>query len=64
MSRQETYFPSHPTSLSYDFGSVPYQQMYAELAARDDALYARNGVLQMLSRNSKVKVRGPFPPLW
>lgn len=38
----------------YDFG-VPYQQMYDQLKRADEALYSRNGVLQMLARNAKVK---------
>ncbi len=39
----------------YDFG-VSYQSMYEQLKSADEGAYSRNGVLQMLSRNARVKV--------
>lgn len=35
--------------------NVPYEQMRADLQKRDPVLYANNGVLSMLDRNSKIK---------
>ena len=38
----------------FEFG-VPYRTMYDKLRGMDEALYLRNGVLQMLERNFNVK---------
>lgn len=35
--------------------NVPYEQMKLDLEKRDPVLYANNGVLAMLDRNSKIK---------
>ena len=39
----------------FEFGQTPYKTMYDQLKASDEALYLRNGVLQMLERNYRVK---------
>jgi len=38
----------------YQFGT-PYQAMYEELKAKDQALYTQNGVLHLLERNMRIK---------
>lgn len=38
----------------FDFG-VPYKEMYDKLKAADENLYIKNGVLNMLERNMRVK---------
>jgi RNA polymerase II subunit A C-terminal domain phosphatase SSU72 len=39
----------------YEFGKVTYEDIYKDLEAKDAALYARNGLLQMLQRDMAVK---------
>lgn len=39
----------------YEFGT-PYKQMFDELHRKDPNLYKRNGILNMLKRNSGVKL--------
>lgn len=38
----------------YQFGK-PYEEIYAELKAQNEALYTHNGLLTMLQRNMGVK---------
>lgn len=47
--------PSADRPNVYEFG-VPYETMQQDLAAKDAALYERNGVLAMLERNKNVKL--------
>lgn len=42
----------------YAFDDVSYAAIHAELAAKNPRLYAKNGVLDMLARNERVK-HGP-----
>ncbi len=46
--------PSPQQPNIFEFG-VPYKTMYETLRASDEALYMRNGVLQMLERNLGCK---------
>jgi hypothetical protein len=39
----------------YQFGVATYEDIYKDLAAKDEALYTRNGLLQMLQRNMAIK---------
>jgi len=40
----------------YEFG-VSYEEIYADLAKRDKAMYTQNGILNMLDRNRRIKTR-------
>lgn len=45
----------------YEFGKATYEDIFNDLVAKDEALYKRNGLLQMLQRNMAIK---PAPQRW
>ena len=45
----------------YQFGEATYESIYKDLAAKDEALYTRTGLLSMLQRNMAIK---PAPQRW
>ncbi|KAK5110519.1 RNA polymerase II subunit A C-terminal domain phosphatase [Meristemomyces frigidus] len=47
--------PSITQPNVYNFNSTSYNQMYEELAGKDQRLYRANGILPMLERNRGVK---------
>lgn len=46
--------PSAKQPNVYDFGT-PYETILNDLKSKDEALYTRNGLLTMLTRNMGIK---------
>lgn len=49
------------TVAADEFGECTYESIYQDLLAKDESLYTRNGLLQMLRRNAAIK---PAPQRW